>query len=321
MVLENLKTDVRTDLGVRVPRPPFTTRDAERFRRPFDPRRRSVTWTEIAASGAATVALFLTSLVSMTSLSSTASSRSQLDDGRATARVTFLAPPRPPERPREKPFQPRRTSSPAAPAQVAEPTTRAPPPTAARVDTAAAPTLPPARATDVPAPMDRVDFRPNAPRSGLGAAAAPAGLTDRSRAARGAATMTSRDSSLAAWAEVAHEAQRWSTMSEGTKKEIAESQREPAKLAQRVGTAGNSGDVHVVTGQGKDGVGAAGGPGSMSIGLPLFSRGRSREQRMRDSVIDAEIRAGMARSAAIIAARRDSIRADSIRKVAQARKP
>ena len=138
--------------------------------------------------------------------------------------------------------------------------------------------------------------------------------------------MTARDSAFAAWAEAAHDAQRWSTMSAATKTEIAESHREPAKVAQRVGTAGNSGDIHVMMGQGKDGVGAAGGPGTGSIGVPLFSRGRSREQRMRDSVIDAEIRAGLARSAALIAARRDSVRADSIRadslrKVAQARKP
>ena len=139
--------------------------------------------------------------------------------------------------------------------------------------------------------------------------------------------MTSRDSSFAAWAAVAHEAQRWSTMSEETKKGIEESKQDGVKLAQRVGTAGNSGDIHVMQGQGKDGVGAAGGSGTLgSIGLPLFSRGRSREQRMRDSVIDAEIRAGLARSAAIIKARRDSVRADSIRadslhKVAQVRKP
>jgi hypothetical protein len=133
--------------------------------------------------------------------------------------------------------------------------------------------------------------------------------------------MSPHDSAFAAWAAAAHEIQRLNTMSADTKTEIAESHREPAKLAQRIGTAGNSGDVHVVTGQGKDGVGAAGGPGVGSIGVPLFSRGRSREQRLRDSVIDAEIRAGLARSAALIAARRDSVRADSLRKVAQARKP
>ena len=48
--------------------------------------------------------------------------------------------------------------------------------------------------------------------------------------------MTARDSAFAAWAEAAHDAQRWSTMSAATKTEIAESHREPAKVAQRVGT-------------------------------------------------------------------------------------
>jgi len=139
--------------------------------------------------------------------------------------------------------------------------------------------------------------------------------------------MTARDSSLAAWAAVAHEAQRWSTMSDDMKKEIAQSKQEGVKMAQRVGTSGNSADIHVMQGEGKDGVGAVGGAGSLgSISLPLFSRGKSREQRMRDSVIDAEIRAGLARSASIIKARRDSVRADSLRadslrKVAQVRKP
>jgi hypothetical protein len=135
------------------------------------------------------------------------------------------------------------------------------------------------------------------------------------------AAMTPHDSAFEAWAAAAHEIQRLNTMSPGAKTELAQSAHEMARLAQRVGTAGNSGDVHVMNGQGKDGVGAAAGPGSASVGLPLFSRGRSREQRMRDSVIDAEIRAGLARSAALIAARRDSVRADSLRKVAQARKP
>ncbi|HEY2164546.1 MAG TPA: hypothetical protein VGH04_11170 [Gemmatimonadaceae bacterium] len=296
--------------------------------RPFDPRRPSVPWTEVAASCVATVALFLTALVSMTSVSSTARSRSGLGDSRARTQITFLSPPATPDRPRETPVQRRRSvrkPTPTVTPQIAEPTAPAAPPTA-RSDTVSAPTLPPARLSNIPVPKDRIKFRSNAPRSGLGSAAAPAGLTDRSRAARGAATMTSHDSAFAAWAAIAHDAQRWTTMSSATKTEIAESRHESERVAQRVGTAGNSGDVHVMTGQGMYGVGAAAGPGSASIGVPLFSRGQSREQRMRDSVIDAEIRAGMARSAALIAARRDSIRADSIRadsirKVAEARKP
>jgi hypothetical protein len=300
---------------------------AKRLSLAFDRRRSSPPWTELAASGAATIALFLTALASMTSLSS--NGRSQPHD-RTRTEVTFLSPPPTPAPPREKPVRPRATVHEPAPTppQGAAPVVPTPPPSTSRVDTATVPALPPARLTDITVPNDRIDFRSNAPaaRSGLGSPSAPAGLTDNSRAARGAATMTSHDSAFAAWAAAAHEVQRWSTMSPGAKTEVAQSTELITKLSQRVGTAGTSGDVHVMTGQGKDGVGAAGGPGTGSIGVPLFSRGRSRQQRMRDSVIDAEIRAGLARSAALIAARRDSVRADSLRadslrKVAQARKP
>jgi hypothetical protein len=283
-------------------------RTAKRLSRAFDPRRSSPPWTELATSAAATIALFLTALVSMTSVSSTG--RSQPDESRARTEITFLSPPPSPVPPREKTVRPRPTVREPVPAppQVAEPVLPTPPTAASRVDTATVVTPPPVPLTEITIPNQRIDF------------------TDNSRAARGAATMTSHDSAFAAWAAAAHEVQRWSTMSPGAKTEVAQSAQLITKLSQRVGTAGNSGDVHVMTGQGKDGVGAAGGPGTGSIGVPLFSRGRSRQQRMRDSVIDAEIRAGLARSAALIAARRDSVRADSLRadslrKVAQARKP
>jgi hypothetical protein len=75
MVFRNLKTDVRKDLGVRIPRPPHGVRTAKRLSRAFDARRSSPPWSELAASGAATVALFLAALVSMTSVSSTRYSR------------------------------------------------------------------------------------------------------------------------------------------------------------------------------------------------------------------------------------------------------
>jgi hypothetical protein len=303
-------------------------RTAKRLSRAFDPRRSSPPWTELATSAAATMALFLTALVSMTSVSSTG--RSQPEANRARTEVTFLSPPPAPVPPREKPVRLPPAVREPAPTRPQEAELVAPPPPTAtsRVDTASVPASPPARLTDITLPNDRIDLRSNAPaaRSGLGSPSAPAGLTDNSRAARGALTMTSHDSAFAAWAAAAHEVQRWSTMSPGAKTEVAQSAELITKLSQRVGTAGNSGDVHVMSGQGKDGVGAAGGPGTGSIGVPLFSRGRSREQRMRDSVIDAEIRAGLARSAALIAARRDSVRADSLRadslrKVAQARRP
>jgi hypothetical protein len=53
-----------------------------------------------------------------------------------------------------------------------------------------------------------------------------------------------------------------------------------------------------------------------SIGVPLLSRGPSRAQRVRDSVIDAENRTIMSRLAERVRARQDSIRRDSIRAVA-----
>jgi hypothetical protein len=126
--------------------------------------------------------------------------------------------------------------------------------------------------------------------------------------------MNSRDSSLAAWAQAAHELARWQTTGAASAGEIAQSQREAKQVAQRATTAGNSADVHVPSGNGKDGVGAAGG-GALggSIGLPLFSRGPSRAQRVRDSIIDADVRAGLAVLAARVSVKRDSIRADSIR--------
>jgi len=336
MVSTNLKTGVRKHLGARIASPPSQVRKRPRrsYPFPFYRGRGSLPWPELVTSGATTVVLFALALLSMRSVSSS-SSRVRDIDGRSEPRVTFLTPAKEPERPRPKPAQPRpiaRTPAPTAPApQVVVPVAPAPVPVAPTVDTASSkPAAPPARLTDITVPNDRIEFRPTGPsssRSGLGSASAPAGLTDNSRSARGAAAMTARDSSLAAWAYAAHDAARWATMSEGTRKEIEQSRGEATKIAQRVGTAGNSGDVHVPTGQGKDGVGAAGGAGTLgSISLPLFSRGKSREQRQRDSVIDAEIRAGLARSAARIAARRDSIRADSIRadsarKVAQSRKP
>ncbi len=189
----NLKTGVRKDLGVRIPRPPYGVRTAERLNRAFDLRRSSPPWSELAVSGAATIALFLTALVSMTSISST--ERSLRDERRAPTEVTFLSPPPTPVSPREKPVRPRPTLREPVPAtpQIAQPVAPIPAPTASRVDTATVPAPPPARLTDITVPNDRIDFRSNSPaaRSGLGSPSAPAGLTDNSRAARGASTMTS----------------------------------------------------------------------------------------------------------------------------------
>jgi hypothetical protein len=306
-------------------------RAGKRLAHPFE-RRRGVPWPELVTSGAATVALFVVALMSMTSVSSTIGSRvADFDASRTRTEVTFLTPAREPDRPRPKPTEPRRAirepnpRTPTTPEPTIAPAPAAP--TTTPADTAGAKTAPPVRLTDIVVPSDRVEFNTSKARTGLGAAAAPAGLTDKSRIAGARAAMSAHDSAFAAWAEAAHEIQRWSTMSREATAEVAESQQKVKQLAQRVGTAGNSGDVHVMSGQGKDGVGAAGGGGlGGSIGVPLFSRGPSRAQRVRDSVIDADVRAGLAILAARIAAKRDSIRADSIRadsarKIAQSRKP
>jgi hypothetical protein len=101
----------------------------------------------------------------------------------------------------------------------------------------------------------------------------------------------------------------------GREKAILEtSQHNAERVAHRATTAGSA-DVHVPQGKGIDGVGAVGGAGlGASIGLPLFSKGKSAEQRKKDEAIDAEYQARLRRLQEIIRQRRDSIRADSIAK-------
>jgi len=272
--------------------------------------------TEVAASAVATAGMFAVALVSMTSVSLWTTLHVD-PDGRLQTTVTFLAPARPPDVPRPATRRVPRTR-PLAKSEVPAPTAAepvAPQRMSPPLDTSTTAAAPPVRLTDItiPPPSNRIEFSPNRPRTGLGAPAAPAGLTDRSRIAGAAAATSAHDSAFAAWAKATHDSIRLNTMSDGAKRGIAESQREMTKLAQRVGTAGASADVHVVSGRGVDGVGAVGGNGVGSIGVPLLSRGKSREQRVRDSIIDADVRAGLARLAERIAAKRDSIRADSIR--------
>ena len=263
MAFGNLKTGVRKDLGVRIPRLP-TAATAKRLSRAFDPRRSSPPWTELAASGAATIALFLTALVSMTSFSSTG--RSQPDESRTRTEVTFLSPPPTPAPPREKPVRPRATvrepvPTPPQVAAAGRPYSSAIDITRRYGDSPRTPAGSPDRHHGSERPHRAFDRMLPPPARDSDRPRRPRASPTIRAAARGAATMTSHDSAFAAWAAAAHEIQRWSTMSPGAKTEVAESTELITKLSQRVGTAGNSGDVHVMTGQGKDGVGAAGGPG------------------------------------------------------------
>jgi hypothetical protein len=107
--------------------------------------------------------------------------------------------------------------------------------------------------------------------------------------------------------------------------ELSERQRVAVQLARRATTAGNARDVHVMTGEGLDGVGAVNGgrtgfsPLGGSIGFSLFSSGPTAEQRKANEKLDAEYQARLHRlqdRAFLLAdaARVDSVRADSLRR-------
>jgi hypothetical protein len=108
-------------------------------------------------------------------------------------------------------------------------------------------------------------------------------------------------------------------LSAETKQMLGESQRIAAKVARRATTAGNGADVHIMQGEGKDGVGAVGGSGLGSVGLPLFSKGPSAAQRRKNDSIDADYRARLGRLQELIKRRRDSLLADSLRRDSLAR--
>jgi hypothetical protein len=93
---------------------------------------------------------------------------------------------------------------------------------------------------------------------------------------------------------------------------LDESHRIAARMERRATTSGNSADVHVPIGAGKDGVGAD-TSGFGRIALPLLSRGPSASQRRRDEAIYREYLAALARLQKRIATRRDSVLTDSLR--------
>ena len=340
------------DSEVRIPRSPLPSRKAA-YVGAFGRTRRVTNWRSLLVSSAATVALFAVALLSMTSVRRLVNHASEFDTSRPTTRVTFLEAPRqpaPPPQIRSRPQDRRSRPATSKPSTIEAPPAPRP---VAPTDTATKAAAPAAHLRDITIPSSpSPSATDNAPTAaiGRGSAAAPAGVTSNSSPTgelhglafkqRAMAGMTSRDSALAAWNEVSHDAARWQTMSEETARSIDDSKRDAYKLAQRVGTAGNSADIHVPTGNGVGGVGAAGGGLGGSIGLPLFSRGPSRAQRVKDSIIDADVRAGLARLALRVTAKRDSLRvialrdsvradslradstrADSARRLARARRP
>jgi hypothetical protein len=105
------------------------------------------------------------------------------------------------------------------------------------------------------------------------------------------------------------------------RQEIAEGQQRADRIQRRTTTAGNSRDVHVTHGEGKDGVGAVGGQGGVGhIGVPLFSLGPSAAQRKKNEALDSEYNARLARLQERVKMKRDSILADSLRRDSLARR-
>jgi hypothetical protein len=161
-----------------------------------------------------------------------------------------------------------------------------------------------------------------APLSHLGAPLAPAGVTSIDKLPN---TPEVRDSIAAAGMNTIPLLAKTHAPKGAELAELSERQRVAVQLARRATTAGNARDVHVMTGEGLDGVGAVNGgrtgfsPLGGSIGFSLFSSGPTAEQRKANEKLDAEYQARLHRlqdRAFLLAdaARVDSVRADSLRR-------
>ena len=145
---------------------------------------------------------------------------------------------------------------------------------------------------------------------GKGAPFAPAGLTAGSRASN---TAYVRDSIIRQRMLAVPGMAKAGVMGEADRQALEESQQQARQLQQRSLTAGNGRDLVVLEGKGKDGVGAVGGPGVVSISAPLFSSGPSATQRKRNEKIDADNRLRLGRLQDRLRLQRDSTHADSLR--------
>jgi hypothetical protein len=97
------------------------------------------------------------------------------------------------------------------------------------------------------------------------------------------------------------------------KAELEATQLAAAALRARTLTSGNSRDIVTLQGKGKDGVGAVGGPGIVSIPFPLFSSGPSPAQRKKNEALDAEYQARLRGLEDLALYKRDRRIADSLR--------
>lgn len=299
----------------------------------FDRRRPEHNWPSIVVSIGITLALFASAFLAMQTVGRLRDDRSQTIEPPV---VVHLTPPPPPIQRR----RPTAVTSPQAappttvPTQiVTPPATVTPPIDASRIaptsptaptalkDTAAGRTTPPTPGLPaipkgvLPAPVTGADIPVGAPDGSNN----PAGVTIGSRTANTAAY---RDSMLTAKLKgVPFLATTHAPTGENLQA-LRGSQANAAKVARRSTTAGNA-DVHVMQGEGVDGVGAVGGgagvPGNAlglgrSLGLPFLSKGPSAAQRKKNEAIEADYRAGLGRLQDRILSKRDSLLADSLRR-------
>lgn len=307
----------------------------------FDRQRPERSWPSIVVAIGLTFALFATAFVAMQTVNGWQSgARSAILERPIVVRLTPPVAPLPPAERRPRPPVPQ-----PAPRAIAAPLPGVSTPLAPAAPPATAPPIavPPAQRAAAPAPgADTAGGRvSNASAIPLGPIAFPKGLPDTAMGARGGApstragvTIESRHPNTAAYRDsVLTERLRaipGSAMDHpATGRELAEMQRSRANAAamsRRATTSGNP-DVHVMTGDGVDGVGAVGGSSatsgnrsltSGSVGLPLLSSGPSAAERKRNEALDADYKARLRRLDDRIRLKRDSLRADSLRARARA---
>jgi hypothetical protein len=291
-------------------------------------------------AAAVTTALFLLAFVSMRSVAPW--SEAEREPGRTPLVVPLQPPPATPRReapvvppPRLTPTVPRRVE-PAPPIPVPQPAPQIIAPTVTPTAPPIALPLPvaPPVAADTSRRRDVGPLVPTVPilrhNSGLsdtamaihgGAAYAPAGLTIASRTKNSAKL---RDSIITEKLAMVPELARMGPMSAEVARGLDQSQNQARMTAQRSTSVGMTNGLNIPMGSGVNGVGAVNGGKTgltmdsrgigVSIPFPLFSPGLSPAERKRNEKLHAEYLAFLRREQEVILLKRDSIRADSLRR-------
>jgi hypothetical protein len=297
-------------------------------------------WQSVGVSIAVTVAAFVVAFAAMMPVPRWLALRRVSRDLPPMVRLeppaAQIQRPLPATNPAARATMPRPVAPAAVPTTV--PTTSIAPPLTTPITSAPPPDSSAGSKSGATAPVGPVTSSlgfPNNPRAGIpGAAVAPAGVTEHGRFL----DLPGVRDSIAAQKMALLELLARTQLPTGAVLAELESRRRVAeRLARRATTAGNASDVHVMLGEGLDGVGAVNGgrtslsPLGGSIPLPLFSSGPSAAQRRKDEKLDAEyqlrLRRLRARARLLAAGQRldssrvDSLRRDSLAKLAQRRAP